>query len=272
MDFYTTDELIAWKPPQIQWIIKPLLPVAGKMMVFGLPKSWKSMLSYHTGFTISKGLPWFGFKTSKQAVALAQFEIGQAMVRERIAKYQAHANGSPGHDFRIATSLRFKMNTQYGFRELDQDIARLVPRPMLVILDPMYRCFAGNIADPKEISGFLDNIDTLIAKYNTAFIIIHHNRKTQNSNEGPIDRGAEEALGSSYIGNWVDSALSLRPKTLGSSEIVMRFELLRHAEEELHPMTIVFERATLQPRIIEQFRQAELEGFTNKDVSIRGLT
>lgn len=267
MQALTIEQLEAWKPPHQEWVIEHVLPTQGKMLLFGPPKSWKSMLAMHTAYSVGMGWPWFGYKTSKLRTLVAQFEISQAMYRKRVLKYKLHETEYPGENFKVVTEHYIKFDTGYGYKQLDDIIAKEAVQ--LVIIDPLYKVFSGHITDPKDAQKFIDNMDLLIAKHDCSMIVIHHKRKPQVIQDGVVDRGAEEAIGSSYFGNWIDAAVStkLLADKEGYVEVGIRFDLIRHAEMELLPLKIKIPRATLHPTVMAY--DLDPDEFEEKDISIR---
>ena len=250
MESLTIQELIDWKPPSVEWIIDKVLPAQSKAEIFGPPKSWKSMLAIHTAFAVATGTPWLGYKTTQVPTDLIQFEISKTRFRSRIIKY-SKGFGSRPPNIHTTTEHYVKFDVTYGYGQLVKVVER--NRPGLIIIDPLYRVFSGGISDPSDMSRFLDNMDLLIAKYNCSVIIIHHRRKPVVTSEGVVDRGAEESMGSSYLGNWVDAATSTKLVYQSDpyDEVKIRFDLVRHAEEILKPMKVRWWRKNIQPEVME---------------------
>jgi len=270
-------QLIAWKSPYkgVPIISRGILLPRTRLFLFGSPKTWKSMTSVHTAFTIAEGLPWFGLRTSKATILKVQAELPKMVDRERILKYQNHNNSKPDNIFFKTPQERYKLDTTWGYnalsRDVDEVLARAPDTPLVVILDPLYKMFAGKITDEYDVKKFQDNMDELINRKGISLILVHHSRKSkgETDQEGRlIDMGAEEAIGSSYWGNWCDTMIRLRLLNpyAGKNEVAFSFEYTRNAEDFLPNFTVRWERATLHPTILKKDSD-----YTEREPSVRNL-
>jgi len=85
-------ELERWQPPNRgnSIISDGILDPGTAMLLFGPPKSWKSMASLNLGFCIASGLPWFGYSTTQSVVLIFQAELPKAVFKKRVMKFRAH--------------------------------------------------------------------------------------------------------------------------------------------------------------------------------------
>jgi len=187
-----------------------------------------------------------------------QVEIPKALDRTRVAKYANGVNSYPPNVmFKTATYV--KIDSTYGQRELDKDLQivqqRVPNQHMVLILDPVYMLMAGHISDEYDVKKFQSNLDELKAKYSMSIILIHHSRLTRVDTSGNvIDLGPEEAMGSSYWNNWLDTMIRvkvLNPHT-GGNRVEVSFELTRNAEAQLPSFQVEWSRANLQPKVIKR--------------------
>lgn len=238
----TLDELKAWKPPNQSYIISHglLLPQT-KMIVFGKFETWKSMLSYHTAYTIATGRDWFGFRTYKTPVYTVQVEVPQAQLRNRIIKY-AEGNKVDASNVWFATEHYIKLDKGFGISELEQELSRT--KPGVLIIDPIFMVVSGRMTDEYDMRQFMDRMNLLIATYKFALILIHHDRKMQLVEGQYVSAGAEDMFGTSIFIDWCDT--SIRTTTTGiDGEVILTFEKVRYAEEKLKPIIIQINRADL---------------------------
>lgn len=273
MSIDSVHQLINWQPKLQKAIIGEgiLLPET-RLMIFGQAKAWKSILSLHTAFILATGADWFGFKTTKAATLKYQAELPKAIDRDRVAKYAKFANSYPDSVFFKTPQERVKLDTSWGIASLNRDIAEVKSRcpdyHVVLILDPLYKLFAGHISDEYDVKKFQDNLDESKEKYSMSIIIIHHSRLVRTDTSGNIiDLGAEEAMGSSYWNNWIDTMVRvklLNPYT-GADRVEVSFELARNAQAELPSFQVHWPRANLQPMVTKR-SQAEYE-----ELSIRNL-
>lgn len=238
----TLDELKVWVPPYQTYIISGglLLPQT-KMILFGKFETWKSMLSYHTAYTIATGRDWFGFRTYKTPVYGVQVEVPQAQLRTRIIKY-TEGNKINANNVWFATEHYIKLDKGFGISELELELSRT--KPGVLIVDPIYAVVSGRMTDEYDMRQFMDRMNLLIDKYKFALILVHHDRKMQLVEGQYVSAGAEDMFGTSIFIDWCDT--SLRTQTTGKDgEVIITFEKVRYAEEQLKPITIQIDRNNL---------------------------
>ena len=243
-------ELIRWQPPHIDYIVdKGLLWPKSRMVIFGLWKSWKSMLAQDLGFSIAEGVPWLGFATLPRKVLNLQLEIPEFLLRERVMQYAAGHQSFP-QGLHYWTQHYLKLDRDYGIHFLEDVLSR--EHPDVLIIDPIYKVITGNISDSYDVSKFLDNVDLLMEKWNLAVVLVHHERKPQMDSEGKqLPSHAADMMGSSYLLNWLDTGVMLeRIGGPNSSSISVTFDPLRHAREELPTLSVTFDRQSLAARLM----------------------
>lgn len=260
MSIESIQQLLSWSPKKQDSIIEGgiLLPET-RLMIFGQAKAWKSMLSLYTAFALANGLNWFDYKTTKAVPLKYQIELPKAIDRDRVAKFAKGVNSYPSNMFFKTPQERIKLDTSWGMASLNKDIEEIKRRcpdhHIVLILDPLYKLMAGHISDEYDVKKFQDNMDELKDKHHLSIIIIHHSRLTRVDSSGDVvDLGAEEAMGSSYWNNWVDTMIRvklLNPFT-GSNEVEVTFPLVRNAQTILQDFTVRWDRSNLQPTIIKR--------------------
>lgn len=236
---YTYKQLIEWVPSVPPCIVDKVLVTGGRLIMFGKYKSWKSILAMHMGMCISTGTPWFGYKTEKTKVHVIQSEISMADYRTRVWKY-AIGNGLHDAVFKEKNILfkhepYLKIDTGYGINSLEKDL--LASGSRVLILDPLYKAVSGHITDTFDVSKLTDNLDLLRDRVpNLTVIVVHHTRKTVNVNGEPQDMGSEEMIGSSYLANWCDSAVSIKIESEMSENFRLNFTCMRHLDVAPNPV------------------------------------
>jgi RecA-family ATPase len=269
------DELEAWQPPYRgpDIISAGIMYPGTAMIIFGPPKSWKSMTTIYTGFQLAEGKDWFGFHTSPCVVFIYQVELPKVAFKKRMMKYKSNAPFKPS-TLLCKTETYIKLDSTYGKDSLNADIVkiekRFPERHIVVILDPLYLLMSGHVNDEYDVKRLLDHLNELRSRHNISFILIHHTHKVRMTTEGEvIDTGSDEMMGSSYLNNWCDTQMRLErlnPTGL-DNKISITFPLHRNAEDVLPRIKVEWDRKTLQPSIIESL-QPEI---SEEDVSTRGL-
>jgi len=268
------EQLLAWQPPAQNYIIeKGILLPETRMVIFGAPKSWKSMLSMHSAFTLSQGKDWFGYKTNKCTVFVYQAELPKAVYKSRVEKYMVNLNGSKPSNMFFETGTS-KLDTSYGIAELEKKVVEVSLRspntPIVLIIDPINRLMSGTVADEEDTKRFIDNVERLKEKYQLTLIIINHSRKFKIDNEGrQLDFGAEDMFGGE-LQKWCDitvhtKLLSGRP---GENRVTISFDLARNAYDVLNSFELYWERQTLLPTVT---RIIVPESDSPADTTVRNL-
>lgn len=244
----TVDELLAWHPPQVtEYIAGGLLQEGGRMVLFGRWQTFKSMLAIHAGFSISTGQPWLGFNTTPTTVLSVNIEIPEPMFRDRIESYVRNTLLKPS-GLSLLTEPFLRLDQPKHMLEFQKEIVRVNPK--VIILDPFYRLFSGNITDNFQVQYLLDKFDELIAKWGLSVILIGHTRKPQAGIV--VGDWGQELIGGSYIMNWVDTAISVEPLPVPITSlhdvgrIRLRFDKTRHARHTLLPMTLEFDKSNMR--------------------------
>ena len=197
------------------------------MIAIGSKKSFKSMLiTINLAFALATGTPWLGtFQTVKSKVLVVQCEIPPAFLRDRVLAYAVHHQCANIETLHYETA-RFKLNWGHDFKLMRDLVDKY--EPDVLMLDPMYKLFHGDINSNEAVGGFFDKLEDLqeYTDHRMGIVINHHKGKKTFSILGKlINRGSEDSLGASYIGNWLDTGLGL--KRTGDEEIKLSFDDIR---------------------------------------------
>lgn len=243
-------ELIRWQPPKQSWVIDHnLLVRGGKMIAIGSKKAFKSMLiTINLAFALAQGTPWLGkFQTVRSKVLVVQCEIPQTFLRDRVYAYAKHHHCTDLDNLHYETA-RLKLNWGHDQKIMKELIAK--HEPDVLMLDPMYKLFHGDINSNEAVGAFFEKLEDLqeFTDNNLGIVLLHHKGKQTFSVQGTrIDRGSEDSLGASYIGNWLDTGLGLR--RTADEEVTLSFDDIRlyHGAGlddmylKYHPASIDFE-------------------------------
>lgn len=195
-------------------------------IVAGEPKSFKSTLVMDMALSIATGKPFLGkYPVDNQGPVLyIQNENAHWIMKDRFEKMLKH-KGVVGKINRSKDKLRvefppkvpFYMINQQSFMLSDEDhrdyLEELVDRmrPELVVLDPLYLMFNGDVASAQDLFPILQWLLYLKNTYNVGILVIHHYNKS-----GESKRGGQRMLGSTTLHGWIESAWYLT--TLSSDE------------------------------------------------------
>lgn len=201
-------------------------------IIAGEPKSFKSTLSMDMAFSICSGTPFLGqFPVNTTGpVLVVQNENADWILRDRFEKV-ASARGEVGKakvsgrvlHLEFPRILPMFFLSQQGFTFSDEGhckaIEKLVEeiRPAMVVFDPLYLMFDGDISSSKDLNPYLNWLLSIKQRYNTSVVLIHHWNKN-----GQSQRGGQRMLGSTTLHGWVESAWYLESvPTLGPKKTDM---------------------------------------------------
>lgn len=200
------------------WLVEGWWTRQSHGIVAGEPKSFKSTLALDLMVSIASGKPFLGqFEVvEKGPVLLVQNENASWIIKDRLTKIRA-SKGLIGKVERI-NDTRFNVTfppelpihyvNQQGFNFSNEEHRLLLEqaileiKPKLLVLDPLYLLFDGDINSAKELNPILGWLLQLKEKYNLSLMMIHHWRKQTKI----AARGGQRMLGSTTLHGWVESA------------------------------------------------------------------
>lgn len=186
-------------------------------IVAGEPKSFKSTLVMDLALSIASDTPFLGKYPVENpgSVVYIQNENAHWIMKDRFEKMtnskglvgEVKKRGNNKLTVRFPQELPFYMINQQGFmltdefhqEFLEETIVKL--KPELIILDPLYLMFDGDIASAQELFPILQWLLELKNDLNTGVMMIHHWNKG-----GDSKRGGQRMLGSTTLHGWVESA------------------------------------------------------------------
>jgi RecA-family ATPase len=191
-----------------------VLPVAGKVVLGGPPKSNKSFVGLNIGIALAKGLPIFGAMGAdgkpllpvykKCKVLYLEQEIGDDGARNRL-------NGIVGGEldpdipfFIKSRDMQMRLDTEEGRKLIDAEVAEV--RPDVVIFDPLAKFHLLDENSAQHMGAIMRAGDKLIEKYGTALMYIHHTGK-ENADPDMARRGGNRLRGSSAVFADVDTLI-----------------------------------------------------------------
>lgn len=149
----------------------------GTIILGGASKVGKSFLSLQLAYCVSQGLPFLGFKTNQTGVIYFSLEDVERRIQQRMQKM---------FGLEPASNLYFATEAGYvgggGFEEQLNTVLHEHPDVGLVIVDVMQK-----IRNPLEQSSygtdylFITAVKELADKYGICLILVHHTRKTTDS-------------------------------------------------------------------------------------------
>src|SRR3990172_5941670 len=244
------EDVLTWEAEYPEALVgNGLLYQQLRMIIYGRYKSLKSMLAMNLSFCVGTAVPRAGFSTAEAGarVLYLQIEMPHAFMKKRLVKVVARWDGPvPEKQIGIWTEPYIKLDDRgAGVSLLDRQLTKL--KPALLIIDPLYKVMSGNILDPNAVRGFLDQLDIMIAKHGCAVVLVSHTRKGLYE-----EWGSDDLLGSVFLSAWADTVIRVSRKEGDSLPkqqyipISLNFDVLRHAEEPIEDLELLFDMSTLK--------------------------
>ncbi len=250
MDPQYVEDVLKWEPQYPDALIGGgILYEESRAIVYGKYKSLKSMLVMHLALSIGDGRGWLGFSTPAggASVLYLQTEMPHRFMKRRLdGMFKDWPGDGPARHKQVAiwSEPFIKLDTSEGLALLQRHMTAFKPR--LLIVDPLYKVMSGNILDPNSVRNFLDSLDKTISQFKCSVLIVSHTRKGIMDDQG---WGSDDLLGSVFLSAWADSVIKVTRKEarLGSHEvpITVNFDVLRHAEEPIDEMEVMFDSKSL---------------------------
>jgi hypothetical protein len=200
------------------WLVDGFWMKKSHGIIAGEPKSFKSTLAIDLAVSVASGKNFLGeFEVQNQGpVVYIQNENAKWIMKDRIAKIMSH-KGLKGKVARTSRGLKidwapeiplFSVNQQNFLlsdpmhQKATEQILQIY-KPEMLILDPFYLMFDGDINSQKELYPVLDWLIEIRYTYNCAIVLVHHWNKGSGQNDGR--RGGQRILGSNTLHGWIES-------------------------------------------------------------------
>lgn len=212
------------------WTVEGFWTRRSHGIVAGEPKSFKSTLVLDMAVSIASGKKFLNLfeVIDPGPVLIVQNENAPWIMKDRLIKIRAD-RGLVGSVKKVgglylvefAPQLPLYYINQQGFSFTDShhlailDKATSIIKPRMVIFDPLYLMFDGDVNQSKDLNPVLNWLLTYKEKHDCSIVVIHHWKKgTQKSGI----RGGQRMLGSTTLHGWIESAWYLNVKKVDDIE------------------------------------------------------
>jgi RecA-family ATPase len=199
--------------PPVRWLIKPFLPCPGVVVLFGKPKSFKSLIAMDMCFHVAGGYPWLstdpngkdGFEVLPSRVVWLDLENGTLTLKRRMkaiasplgmggtsGQFQAYSMPDPWPDFSKIENVSAMINRLNALGDIG-----------ILVLDHLGQVFGGVDENSPLASQVMGMIRQISEACNLAIILIHHAKKGQGKGGGLLE---DQLRGSGAILAGVDAA------------------------------------------------------------------
>jgi len=201
------------------WLVKGFWGRRSHGIVAGMPKCFKSTLVHDLIISVASGQPFLGrfqvldpgpvivvqnenadyiMKDRTEKVILDRGLVGEV---ERISSKKLHVEFPPDLPITFLNQQGFTLSNEDHRRQIESLIKEI--KPVLVVFDPLYLMFDGDLNSSKELNPVLNWLLSLKTQYKTSVMVIHHYNKGSNQQ---VLRGGARMAGSVMLYGWVESA------------------------------------------------------------------
>lgn len=201
------------------WLVKGFWGRRSHGIVAGMPKCFKSTLVHDLVISVASGQPFLGefpvlepgpvivvqnenadyiMKDRTEKIILDRGLVGEA---KRITPKKLHVEFPPDLPITFLNQQGFTLSNENHRRQIESLIKEI--KPVLVVFDPLYLMFEGDLNSSKELNPVLNWLLSLKTEYKTSVMVIHHYNK--GSNQQAL-RGGARMAGSVMLYGWVESA------------------------------------------------------------------
>lgn len=222
------------------WLVEDMWLRGSHGIIAGEPKTFKSTIALDLAVSVSSGKPlWDKYTVHEQGpVLIVQNENADWIMRDRVEKSMASKNlvgnvkygrtslsGKREMEITFAPDLPISFLNNYGFsfddplhrEQLEESIGSMSIPPVLIIFDPLYLMFDGDLNSAKDLNSALGWLMGLRNSYGSAIMLIHHWNKNGQSN-----RGGQRMLGSTTLHGWTESSMFMKRGRKNGSVILER--------------------------------------------------
>jgi len=206
------------------WTVEGFWTRKSHGIIAGEPKSFKSTLVLDMAVSVASGKNFLGEfpVVDTGPVLIVQNENAPWIMKDRLIKIRSNrgligeiskVGGLYEVKFPVQLPLYyinqqgFNFNEPYHRKLLDKVMSSVNPR--MVIFDPLYLMFDGDVNQSKDLNPILSWLLNLKDKHSCSLVLIHHWKK---GTAGTKIRGGQRMLGSTTLHGWVESAWYLDVK------------------------------------------------------------
>ena len=207
---YPLDEYLHLPRESCTWLVRPLIPVGGRVNLYGDSKVGKSFAALQLAAAISGGIPdWLGFAVpSHGPVLYVQLDTPRSLWLDRLDDCLAAGFDFSRIHFADRESLDawpFNIARDDHYRRLRAEVSAIAP--VAVIIDVIKEAHAADENSSTEMQPIIARLTAAVRP--AALIIISHSRKA-NYETGPDL--INDNRGSNYIPGAMDAIIRFTKK------------------------------------------------------------
>ena len=205
-------------PPVLdEVLIEDVMRRGDKMCVSGPSKSYKSFALVQLAIAVACGGKWFGWQCKKGRVLYINCELRGESFRKRVWSVCDKMEAADRRD--VASNMdvwNMRGRTQPLETSKDHIIAQADRRGYdIVILDPIYKLFAGDENSAEDVSAFMLAMDELAMRLHASIVYCHHHSKGAKGGTSAQDRFS----GSGVFARDCDELVDISPLDLKDNDV-----------------------------------------------------
>jgi len=193
---YSVPDLLGVKDDPNRWIVREMVPKAGRVLVYGAGGTYKSSILFDLCIAASSGgkfMEEYSAIDTYGPVLLLSTEGSLYTNRDRLFSFMRSRNVEPTTVQLFYGQQPLLLKDQGGRRGLKTLIEMV--KPVMVVCDPMVSFYGGNENDSEQMARFINGMNEIIYETGVALVIVHHANKQA------------ELRGSSVLQGWADAVI-----------------------------------------------------------------
>jgi RecA-family ATPase len=195
-------------PAPQTFLIEPLLPVGGSMILYGDPKVGKSFAALQLADALVSGADWLGFPIRTPGpVVYIQLDTPRSLWGERLKSLAASGLGMANihqADRESFETFPFNILLPEHASMLKESLSSI--KPVAVIIDTLRECHSAQENESTEMQPVIAALEEAVRP--AALILIAHSRKPSEMGHSTIN----DIRGSNYIPGRMDAIVRFTPK------------------------------------------------------------
>ncbi|WP_158301487.1 ATP-binding protein [Methanocella paludicola] len=192
-------------PTKIEYLIEGWIVTGSKVLIAGPPKTIKTLLADAMAISVASGKPFLGHYRVNEVgpVLIYQAENSEAIEGNRFKRLKKAYEIPDNENLPVyyIGNQGLRLNDPQSVERLIEAIEKI--KPILVIIDPLYASFDGDISEQKEVTPVLNKLTEIRDKYNCAVCIVTHTNKSANGTNAPKVPEVN-TFGSQYLLAWYE--------------------------------------------------------------------
>ena len=200
---YTGKEFLGLKLKPKKFIIDHILKERDNVIIVADPKVGKSILTFQMACSMTCGHPFLGeFNVDRPyRVSIVQLEGDLEESQSRFKRMTKVVDVEEDY-LQFIYSPPIELETHPGYECLMAHLEK--HKPEIIIIDPIYACVGGELANEKVVRQFVGNMRKIKEHFGCAIILVHHTKRSQFFNGKKIKLGEESLFGSTFFKAYID--------------------------------------------------------------------